>query len=155
MSARIFSKDDLLRAFADAYERVIAAAEQVDSSSTHQEEWGPRDALAHLAGWEIMASVRIPAIVGGMAPLEFEDEDQNRVMNDAINAAFVTLTAGQSVAVVAETLRRAYTRTLAILATLDKRYFQPGEYVYERTLSAVEHCDEHIQEHMRSTNRDA
>ncbi|HWZ20104.1 MAG TPA: hypothetical protein VNW73_14995 [Ktedonobacteraceae bacterium] len=28
--------------------------------------WGPREIVAHLAGWEVMASVRIPRIVVGI-----------------------------------------------------------------------------------------
>jgi hypothetical protein len=93
-----------------------------------------------------MASVRIPAIVGGMAPLEFEDEAQNGVMNNAINAAFVAVAGQQPIAVLCDALRQAYQRTVALLAPLDDRYFQPGEYVYERTRGAIEHCDEHIEQ---------
>lgn len=148
-------KDDLIRAFADAYERVIVAATraaQQHGIAHTAEGWGPREAVAHLAGWEAMASVRIPAIVAGMAPLEFEDEAQSDVMNNAINAAFVAVAGQQSVSALCDALRHAYQRTVALLRTLDDRHFQPGEYVYERTRGAIEHCDEHIEQF---TARDA
>lgn len=142
------SKDDLIQAFADAYERVIAAAMRSTRNGVARmpDDWGPREAIAHLAGWEVMASVRIPAIVGGMAPLEFEDEAQNDVMNNAINAAFVAVAGQQPIAALCDALRQAYQRTVALLTPLDNRYFQPGEYVYERTRGAIEHCDEHIEQ---------
>jgi hypothetical protein len=35
---------------------------------------------------------------------------------------------------------------------LDDRFFQPGEYVYERMISDIEHCHEHI-EALRSRQR--
>jgi hypothetical protein len=150
MPERVMSKQELLSAFADAYERVIAAATRAERQGAGSDEagWGPREALAHLAGWETMATVRIPAVVAGMAPLEFKDEAQNRVMNDAINAAFVAVAGQQPIAALGETLRHAYQRTLAVLGPLADRYFQPGEYVYERTRGVIEHCGEHIDEHI-------
>lgn len=148
MPENIISKDDLIQAFTDAYERIIAAATQATQQAAGRppDGWGPREAVAHLAGWEAMASVRIPAIAGGMAPLEFEDEAQNDVMNNAINAAFVAVAGQQPAAALCDTLRQAYQRTVALLRTLDDRHFQPGEYVYERTRGAIEHCDEHIEQ---------
>lgn len=156
MSDDVMSKQELLQAFAGAYERVITIAAQLErqGSGSPHDVWGAREALAHLAGWEVMANVRIPHVIAGMAPIEFEDEAREQVMNDAINAAFVALAGERSAAMLGETLRQAYQRTLAILTPLDDRYFQPGEYVYERTHGAIEHCDEHIQEHMRLMDGD-
>ena len=87
------SKEQLLQEFADAYEQLIGTAtEAAQRGVTRQgDEWGPREIVAHLAGWEVMATVRIPRIVAGMPPAEFADETQQTVMNDAINAAMVTL----------------------------------------------------------------
>lgn len=156
MSDDVMSKQELLQAFTSAYERVIAVATQIErqGSGSQRDVWGAREALAHLAGWEVMANVRIPHVIAGMAPIEFEDEAREQVMNDAINAAFVAVAGERSVASLGETLRQAYQRTLAILTPLDDRYFQPGEYVYERTRGVIEHCEEHIQEHMRLMDGD-
>jgi hypothetical protein len=144
------SKDQLLRDFAAAYERLIEIAIQAAQSGTphHDASWGPREVLAHLAGWELMAHVRIPQILAGMRPPEFEDPAQARVMNDAINSAFVTLTEGQSVETLSSILRRAYQRTVELLAHVDAAAFRPGEYVYERTRGVIEHCQEHIEAHL-------
>ena len=141
------TKDELLRAFVDAYERLMAtaiAAEQRGSSRS-DDGWGPREVVAHLAGWEMMATVRVPAVAGGMAPIEFADEAQNQVMNDAINGAFVALIGDQPLKAVCDALRQAYQRDVAFLQTLDERFVQPGEYVYERTYSVIEHCQEHSE----------
>ncbi len=139
------AKEELLQEFADAYERLIETAIEAERRGiTHTADgWGPRAVVAHLAGWEVMASVRVPAVAAGMAPLEFEDEAQNRVMNDAINGAFVALVGDQPLEAVCGTLRQAYRRNVEFLRTLDDRFFQPGEYVYERTQGVIEHCQEH------------
>lgn len=142
-------RDQLLSEYADAFERVIETATNAGKSglSSSGDGWGPREIIAHLAGWEVMAAERIPKIVAGMPPLEFADEAQQEVMDDAINATIVTMIGDQSLDTVCGLLRRAHQRVLALLDTLDDTYFQPGEYVYERAKGIIEHCQEH-QEHI-------
>lgn len=139
------SKEQLLRELAEACERFIGTATKaVQRGVTHQgEAWGPREFVAHMAGWEVMASVRVPKVAAGMAPLEFADEAQQAVMTDAINATIVTMMGDQSLDSLCGILRRAYQRDIEILRQLDVRFFQPGEYVYERTKGVIEHCKEH------------
>jgi hypothetical protein len=143
-------KEQLLQEFVAAYELLIAAAALAEQrGATRQADgWGPREVVAHLAGWEVMATVRIPHIVAGTPPMEFSDAAQARVMNDAINIAFVTMAGEQSLETLCDTLRGAYQHTVEILTPLDDSYFQPGHYVYERTNSVIEHCQEHIDVHL-------
>lgn len=153
MLVAALSKEHLLREFTAAYERLIATAKSARTSGTASDDaWGPRAVVAHLAGWEVMAHVRIPAILAGMPPAEFDDPEQERVMNDAINAAFVALAGAQSVETLCATLRTAYQRTVAILEGIDAAQFQPGTYVYERTAGVIEHCQEHIEAHLTSAS---
>ena len=107
--------------------------------------WGPREIVGHLAGWEVMARVRIPRIVAGTPPAEFTDPTQQTMMNDAINAAMVTLIGEQPLETLCGMLRQAYQRNIELLRTLDDTFFQSGEYVYERTKAAISHCQEHMQ----------
>lgn len=141
------SKEQLLQKFAEAYEQLIETASlAAQRGVTRQgDTWGPREIVGHLAGWEVMASVRIPSIVAGMPPAEFTDETQQKVMNDAINAAMVTLIGDQPLDTLCGMLRQAYQRNVEMLRKLDDRFFQPGEYVYERTKAVIEHCQEHLQ----------
>src|SRR6266567_3230583 len=127
------SKEQLLQEFAEAYEQLIETASLAVQRGVTQrrDRWGPREIVGHLAGWEVMASVRIPKIVAGMPPAEFADKTQQTVMNDAINAAMITLMGEQP---------------LELLRSLEDSFFQPGEYVYERTKSVIEHCQEHMQQ---------
>jgi hypothetical protein len=67
------------------------------------------------------------------------------VMSDAINATIVTMIGDQSLEAVCGILRQAYQRDVAILRGLDEKFFQPGEYVYERTRGVIEHCQEHSE----------
>ncbi len=142
------SKEQLLQEFADAYEQLIeTATEAAQRGVTRKgDTWGPREIVAHVAGWEVMATVRIPHIVAGMPPLEETDEARQDVMNDAINTTIVTMIGEQSLETVCGILRQAYRHDVEILKKLDDTFFQPGEYVYERTKSAIEHCQEHGQE---------
>ena len=141
------SKGQLIREFADAYEKLIqAATEAARRGATHwSDRWGPREIVAHLAGWEVMATVRVPYIAAGMASLEYEDETQQAVMNDAINATIVTMIGDQSLEAVCGILRQAYQRDIEMLNGLDEQFFQSGEYVYERTKDVIEHCQEHME----------
>jgi hypothetical protein len=150
MSAQALSKEHLIQQFATAYEELIQAAERAtERGVTRQgDTWGPREVVAHLAGWEVMANVRIPHILNGMPPAEFTDPIQERVMNDAINATIVTMTGDQSLETICGILRRAYQRTVEILSPVDERHFQPGEYIYERTQGVIEHCHEHMEVHL-------
>jgi hypothetical protein len=106
--------------------------------------------VAHLAGWEVMAHVRIPPIVAGMAPIEFGDRAQARIMNDAINATVVTMAGDQPLDTLCGILRQAYHRTLEILDPVDESNFAPGAYVYERTKAVIDHCREHMDVHLSS-----
>ena len=141
-------KERLLQELAEAFEQLIGTAtEAAQRGVTRQgDRWGPREVVAHLAGWEVMATVRIPKIVAGMPPLEESDKERQAVMNDAINATIVTMIGEQSLSTVCGILRQAYQRDLEILRKLDDTFFQPGEYVYERTRSVIGHCQEHGQE---------
>jgi hypothetical protein len=145
--SKFMPKEQLLREFAEAYEHIIATATEAAQRgvTATADGWGPRETIAHLTGWEVMASVRVPAIVGGMAPIEFADPAQNNVMNDAINGAFVALIGDQPLAAACALLRQTYQRNATYLMTLNDTFFQPGEYVYERTKSVIEHCEEHSE----------
>jgi hypothetical protein len=142
------SKEQLLQELAAAFEQLIGTAtEAAQRGMTRQgEKWGPREIIAHLAGWEVMATVRVPRIVAGMPPLEEADRARQAVMNDAINATIVTMIGEQPLDTVCGILRQAYQRDIDILRKLDESFFQQGEYVYERTRSVIEHCKEHGQE---------
>jgi hypothetical protein len=152
MSEDSLSKEQLLHEFAAAYERLIEMATQVAQRGVPAKDtWGPREVVAHLAGWEIMANIRIPPILAGMAPIEFGEPAQARVMNDAINATIVTIAGDQPLDTLCGMLRQAYHRTLEILEPLDESSFVPGTYVYERTMGVIHHCQEHIDVHLSAS----
>lgn len=138
-------KEQLLQECTDAFERLIETANDATQHSvTRQEDmWGPREIVAHLAGWEVLAGVRISQIVAGMSPFEFNETPQ---IADAINTLIVTMVGDQSLDILCSMLRRSYQQNGELLRKLDDTFFQPGEYVYERTTSVIEHCQEHIQQ---------
>src|SRR6266581_4653766 len=91
------SQEQLLQELADAFEKLIGTASLAAQRGVTRkgDTWGPREIVAHLAGWEVMATVRIPKIAAGMPPFEYADETQQTVMDDAINATIVTMTGNQ------------------------------------------------------------
>jgi hypothetical protein len=139
------TKAQLLQEFAEAYEQLIGTASlAAQHGVTRQADiWGPREIVAHLTGWEIMATVRISYVAAGMPPFEFNETQQTV---DAINATFITMVGDQSIEALCGMLHQAYRSDVEILKKLDDRFFQPGEYVYERTKDVIEHCQEHMQE---------
>src|SRR5689334_22591635 len=141
------TKEQLTQEFAAAYEQLIEAASLAAQRGMTEgpDGWGPREIVAHMAGWEVMASVRIPRIVAGTPPAEFSDPAQTTMMNDAVNAAFVTLIGEQPLETLCDMLRHIYRRNADLLRSVDDTFFQPGEYVYERTKAVTEHCEEHMQ----------
>jgi hypothetical protein len=147
MSEVVMSKEQLLQEFVEAYEKLIGAATEAarHGVTCQGDTWGPREIVAHLAGWEVMATVRIPKIVAGMRPLEESDQTRQAIMNDAINAAIVTMVGDQPLDTVCGMLRQAYRTDVEILRKLNDAFFQPGEYVYERTKGVIEHCQEHME----------
>ena len=143
------SKEQLLQELAQAFEQLIAAATSAAQRGVTRQgdRWGPQEIIAHLSGWEVMATVRVPKIAAGMPPFfEHADETQQTVMNDAINATMVTLVGEQPLETVCGLLRQAYQRDIEMLRKLDDTFFQPGDYVYERTKDAISHCQEHLQD---------
>jgi hypothetical protein len=143
----VMTKDELLQNFAAAYERLMASAIAAEQRGMARQgdTWGPREIVAHLAGWEVMATVRMPAIVAGMPPMEETDPARETVMNNAINATIVTMVGDQSLAAICGMLHQAYQHNLAFMQTLEDSFFQPGEYIYERTLGVIDHCQEHSE----------
>jgi hypothetical protein len=142
------SKEQLLTALAEAFEDLIAVVEEAAESgvSSQASAWGPREVVAHLAGWEVIATVHVPQVAAGISPLfVYADTTQQRVLNEALNAAMVTLIADQPLLSVCGLLRQAYQRDLAMLRQLDETFFHPGQYVSARTKAAIQHCHEHIE----------
>ena len=52
----------------------------------------------------------------------------------------------QSLETLCDMLRQVYQRDVELLRSLDDKFFQPGDYVYERTKAVIEHCQEHMQQ---------
>lgn len=142
------SKEPLLQELADAHEQLITAATAAiqRGATTKGASWGPREVLAHMAGWESMAASRIPQIVAGIPPIKYASAAQHTLMDDAINAMAITMIGDQSLDAVCGILRRAYQRDVELLREIDDALFRPGSYVYDRTEAAIKHCYEHTQE---------
>jgi hypothetical protein len=80
------TKEQLILEFAQAYEQLMETATLAAQCGMVQgkDGWGPREIVAHLTGWEVMASVRIPRIVAGTPPpvlvIFYESEFERRTL---------------------------------------------------------------------------
>jgi periplasmic divalent cation tolerance protein len=131
-------KEEILIALDEAHEKLIAAATAVSQQSSRREgEWGPREVLAHILGWEAEATVRIPLLAAGTSPLGYDDT--------AFNTAVITAIGNQSFEQVCETFRETHKRLITMLKEQDKQIFVPGHSVYRRVKAMIQHNLEHAQ----------
>jgi hypothetical protein len=135
----IFSKERLIHAFDQAHERLLLAATNAvqRGESSSEGEWGPREILAHIAGWGAEATYRLPKVAQGEPPLKYDD--------DAFNAAVIVMIGNQSFEEISTILQRTHERFVQMLQALDEPIFVPGNPVYERLRAVIEHHIEHTQ----------
>ncbi|HEU5377174.1 MAG TPA: divalent-cation tolerance protein CutA [Ktedonobacteraceae bacterium] len=139
------SKEQLIQRLAEAHERLIEAATRAYKRGTTGAAWGPREVVAHIAGWEVMAAVRIPKLVAGIPPIQYVSKEQHDASDDNTNATIIAMIGNQSFEEVCHILREANQRDIQMLRELDEALFVPGNYVYGRIEAAIDHCNEHIQ----------
>ncbi len=84
------SKEQLLQEYEEAFEQLIKTANDVARSGGTRQGgvWGPREIVAHLTGWEVLAGERISQVAAGQQPFEFNETPQ---IDDAINVMIVTM----------------------------------------------------------------
>jgi len=145
------SKEQLVQELIAAHEQLIGAATDAlrRGATRTADAWGPREILAHMAGWEAMAVSRIPRIVAGIPLVTYETEAQRAAWDDAINATVITMIGDQSFDAICGILRKMYQADAQIILELDESIVRPGSYVYERTKAAIDHCCEHIRDLMQ------
>jgi hypothetical protein len=142
------SKDQLIRAFDAAHDQLLVAATAVMGWECVGREggWGPREVLAHIAGWAAEATTRIPQVIAGSPPLTYTDADQHAAVDDAFNAAVIMILGDQSFEQVCRISQEAHQRFKQMLQAQNEDIFVPGSYVYERLKLVIDHHLQHAQE---------
>lgn len=129
-------KEQLLEALNEAHEQLIVAAVDANKRVRVQEgEWGPREVLAHIMGWEAEAAARIPLLAAGQPPVKYSDE--------TFNAAIITAIGNQSFEEICQLLRQAHQRLLGVLTHVDEALFVSGHPVQTRVEAIIHHNLEH------------
>lgn len=133
-------KEQLLQELVNSHEKLIASASAAYERGVTRdgEKWGPREVVAHIAGWEANAIIRVPNTLAG-APFSKYDQE-------AFNHVVITLVGDQSFEKVCDILRQTYQRDVEMLRKLDTSAFVLGNYAYDRTKAAISHNYEHAQE---------
>jgi len=134
------TKEQLLQELINSHERLIASATVAHERGVTRDgqKWGPREVVAHIAGWEANAIMRVPNTLVG-APFSKYDQE-------AFNNVVITLVGDQSFEKVCDILRQTYQRDVEMLRKLDDSAFVLGNYAYDRTKAAISHNYEHAQE---------
>lgn len=132
-------KEELLQEFEKASERLILAATMTSARGITRQgnQWGPREVLAHIVGWNVEATERLPRIIAGEPPLKYDDE--------AFNVAIITVLGDQPFDVVLDMFRQTHQRYIQMLSAQDEAVFVPGHPVYRRIQAVIEHHHEHAQ----------
>ncbi|HYU76121.1 MAG TPA: DinB family protein [Ktedonobacteraceae bacterium] len=135
-----YSKDEMIIAFDEAYERLIAAANAAVERGVlvREGEWGPREVLAHIAGWGVEATERLPRVLAGAPALVYDD--------NAFNAAIITMLGDQSYVQVRNLLQQTHQHFVHMLHAQDESVFTPGNPVYERVKAVIQHHLQHVEE---------
>lgn len=132
-------KEELLQQFEQAHEKLAssAIAAAARGVSQREEQWGPREVLAHIVGWSTEATERLPRIIAGEPPLKYDDE--------AFNVAIITVLGDQPFGVVLDMFRRSHQRYIRMLRAQDEAVFVPSHPVYRRVQAVIQHHYEHAQ----------
>jgi len=107
---------------------------------------GPREVLAHIAGWAAEATMRIPQVIAGSPPLIYTDAAQHAAVDDAFNAAVILMLGNQSFEQVSSILQESHQHFNNMFQAQDEKLFVPGSYVYERLKLVIDHHLQHAQE---------
>jgi hypothetical protein len=142
------SKEQLIRTFDAAHERLLVAATAAFERGVDIQEgkWGPREVLAHIAGWAVEATVSISQVIEGLPPVVYVNEAQHSARDDAFNAAIITMIGSQSFNQVSVILQQTHQRFVHMLQAQDECIFVPGNYVYERIQAVIRHHLQHARE---------
>src|SRR5262249_37541368 len=92
------------------------------------------------------ATVHILQVLAGMPPIAYASEAQNDAFDDTLNAAFIALLGNQSLEQVLTIMDHTHQQFVAMLRSLDIRYFVPDNYMYERMKRVIDHHLFHAQE---------
>ncbi len=134
------TKEQLLQELINSHERLIASATTAHERGVTRdgEKWGPREIVAHIAGWEANAIIRVPNTLAGSPFSKYDQE--------AFNNVVITLVGDQTFEKVCDILRLTYRLDVEMLRKFDDSVFVPGNYAYDRTEAAIQHNYEHAQE---------
>ncbi len=132
-------KEELLRQFDTAHDQLLKAATSASTRGITQQgsQWGPREVVAHIVGWSVEATERLPRVIAGEPPLKYDDE--------AFNVAIITVLGDQPFDVVVDMLRQAHQRYMQLLRAQDEKVFEPGHPVFTRIQAVIEHLYEHTR----------
>jgi hypothetical protein len=131
------SKDELLGAFAEAHDDLLIAADAAVTRGDPRGDngWGVREVLAHIAGWAVEATQRLPQLMAGAPARDYDA--------DAFNVAAVAAHEGQSLHEVRDSLERAHARLVTLLDGLDEAAFAPAGVAEEWVSALTRHSHEH------------
>ncbi len=128
---------ELLQSLEAAHEKLIAAAINADTRGV-KGSWGPREILAHVVGWEVIAIECLPGLLPAEAPAP--------LTYDAVNLAMATLVGDHPIETIRNMLYQVHQRFLQLSEVQNDASFVPGHPIYERTKAAIAHSLEHGQE---------
>ena len=142
------AKAHLIQTFDEAYQKLIAAATKATGQDRQAQgnEWGPREMLAHIVGWAAQATEFLPQIPAGLPAQTYASELQHTAIDEAFNAAFITILGNQSFEQVLTLAHQTHQRFVQMLREQDEDIFVPDNPVYERMKRVIDHHLQHAQE---------
>jgi hypothetical protein len=77
-------KEQIIQAFDQAYEQLIAAATTAEAQGTKMQgsEWRPREILGHIVGWAAQATAFLPQVIAGLPPQTYASDLQHDTIDE-------------------------------------------------------------------------
>ncbi|GCE19447.1 divalent-cation tolerance protein CutA [Dictyobacter kobayashii] len=141
-------KEQIIREFDNVYEQLVRAATAAAKRGVEIQngEWGPREILAHIAGWAAQATTQLPQVIKGLPPIAYASKAQHAGLDEAANDEFIALIGNQAFEDVLNIAHKTHLDFVSMLRTQDKNNFVPNHYVYDRMKRVIEHHLQHAQE---------
>ena len=146
---QVLTKEQIIEAFDNAYNRLInhtITTQKTNSSTNSTNGWGPREILAHIAGWASQATTFMPQVIAGIPPQTFYNENQHTAIDDTFNVSFITLIGNQSFEQILNIANQTHQDFKDMLLAQHENIFVPGNYLYERLKRVILHYLDHAQE---------
>lgn len=130
-----------------AFGELVAAVEGLDDaamSNIFVGEWGVKQILAHIGGWQRLNGKMMERMARGEHPIP---DGEDHTDDDVVNARFAAEATAGTGANAMLALRESFARFIAAAEALPEERFEDGRFAAQMlAMNGVSHIEEHLPE---------